>query len=203
MPYQYNFRNLNNQIIVQCDLTCTQCKGRTRTGNRCSRNTCIGVNYCWYHLISVKHLKIQNSNLHGKGLFAYLGKRSTPNDLVFHTGDEIIIYDGRVVNSRRIHDTYREYTAPYAVRIYGSQNMKDAACLRGIGSIANTHRNPDLRNARLVTKVTPRTLRRSVVLEATRDIYHGEEIINDYGHEYNLPEDENTSFKTRYVRRGR
>jgi hypothetical protein len=153
--------------------------------------------------MSVKHLKIKNSTLHGKGLFAFLNKRATQRDIVFRSGEEIIIYDGKIVDSKVIHDSYRDYTAPYAVKIYGVPKVKDAACKRGVAAIANTHNNPEMRNARIITKVTPRTLRRSVVLVATKDIFHGQEIINDYGHEYNLPENENTTFKTRYVQRRR
>lgn len=196
MPYQYNFRNPNNQIIVQCNLECTQCRGITRAGNRCSRNTCIGVNYCWSHLMSVKHLKIKPSNLHGKGLFAYLHKEASPNDIVFRAGENVIIYDGKNVQSRQIHRVYGDFTAPYAVTFHGGDRMKDAACQRGIAAIANTHKNKKMQNARLLTTGERR---RSIYLEATRDIYHGEEIINDYGYEYNLPQDENTSFTTRYV----
>ena len=203
MPYEYTFYDTNNRPIVQCDLECTQCKGITRAGNQCSRNTCIGVGFCWHHLMSVKHLKIKNSTLHGKGLFAFLNKRATQRDIVFRSGEEIIIYDGKIVDSKVIHNSYRDYTAPYAVKIYGVPKVKDAACKRGVAAIANTHNNPEMRNARIITKVTPRTLRRSVVLVATKDIFHGQEIINDYGHEYNLPENENTTFKTRYVQRRR
>jgi hypothetical protein len=148
--------------------------------------------------MSVKHLKILNSNLHQKGLFAYLNRGASPNDIVFRAGENIIVYDGKNVQSRQIHRAYGDYTAPYAVTFHGGDRMKDAACQRGVGAVANTHRDPQMRNARLVTTGERR---RSIFLEATRDIYHGEEIINDYGHEYNLPEDENTSFKTRYVQR--
>lgn len=161
------------------------------TKRRCTRNTCIGLGYCWAHLVKHKHLQIRFVNDKvGYGLFAYNGTGN--NDVIFHINDTICDYDGERITQEELDNRYGPYTAPYGYTINKSRNIiEDGALHRGIGTMAN-HTSAKLCNARLsVNKDHTKG-----ILKAHKLIRNGDEILVNYGSDYQF--DKQTTFKTRY-----
>ena len=76
--------------------------------------------------------------VHGKGLFAWAPGGG--HAMVFRTGDPLVVYEGEHVATAQIDQRYGpRTTAPYALKIK-QNHFVDAACKRGIGSIANAPR---------------------------------------------------------------
>lgn len=223
MPLRFTFKADKSAggrgVLFECDVQCQRCIGISqRSGTRCKRTCCIGVPYCWQHLLSVAHLRIKDSTVAGagKGLFCKLtsrerkrrsgGRARTARLVVFRRGNVIVPYHGQLINERELVNRYdeksidgtrvvTEYTAPYAARLNRRQ-VVDAACKRGAGALAN-HKRGRQANATLETSADGR----SIVLVATKNIYDGDEIFVDYGRNYRL--DENVVAKTHRTRRNR
>jgi SET domain-containing protein len=124
----------------------------------------------------------------GKGLFA-LSKQDPDNAILFRTGDIVIEYDGESVSHNQLDRRYGDYTAPYALA--QGITIEDAACRRGIGSIANhAHRKRDSNVRFSLSRSTGRFR-----LIATKPIRNGHEILSHYGNDYRF--DEPTSHTTR------
>lgn len=176
MPYRFDFQG--PEASFQCDLTCEQCSAQSASGARCKRVVCIGLPYCWQHTRSICHVTIRDG-VHGKGLFAW-----TPgagHARVFEPGDPIVVYGGDYLVTAQIDQRYGpRTTAPYALQI--TQNhIVDAACKRGIGSVANAPRGTNKKtNAEYAINHTTGTM----ILKATRPIYGGQEILVGYGAAY-------------------
>lgn len=69
--------------------------GRYINATNMSRQVYIGLDYCFSHLLSDKHLKIMTSTIlgAGKGLFA-VNKKALENVIIFKPNDLIIDYNG-------------------------------------------------------------------------------------------------------------
>jgi hypothetical protein len=117
--------------------------------------------------------------VHGKGLFAWAPGGG--HALVFRTGDPLVVYEGEHVATAQIDQQYGpRTTAPYAFKIK-QNHFVDAACKRGIGSIANAPCGTDKKtNAEYAINNATGTMR----LKATRPIYNGQEILVGYGAAY-------------------
>lgn len=200
MPYKFSF--FDNQIdykpYFQCKLMCTQCQGRTLTGARCSKSSCIGSPFCWLHLLKERNLKIQESTIvgAGKGLFAFSAKRKRhENDIVlFRKGDFIVEYGGERVTKALLDKRYGDYTAPYGLELIQTKDIyEDGACQRGVGAIAN-HTNQKNANS----KYSYSKRQKKGILVATRYIKHGDEILINYGNDYRF--DEPTRHSTKLTR---
>jgi hypothetical protein len=204
MPYVYKFEQPANdendeeaeEECFTCNLRKERCIGINRNGQRCKRETCIGTNYCFQHLESIKHLKIRKSTIPnaGKGLYAWDSKLP-PDAMIFRTGDKIIEYRGdRITDDNTLTERYGEYTAPYSCRV--NKNLViDSGCNRGVGSMANSSHGTILHNNA--------TLRSSNVrgggayLQCTRNIRNKQEILLSYGGNYrfNEPTKQSTKYK--------
>ena len=166
----------------RCKLACGRCNAKTRggAGPRCKRRVCIGLPMCWTHT-RAQGLLIADAGHKGKGLFAH-GRtedeknRTTP---VFRTGNLIAQYDAEIISESILKMRYGNKTAPYGLKGYGRDKFLDAACHRGVGSLANDPRGSGQRaNARLVVGKNGASLR------ATKALYSGDEILVSYGKEY-------------------
>ena len=143
----------------------------------------------WYAV----QIKIKKSTLPdaGKGLFA-MNKQKEPNEIIFRQGDTIIPYSGeKKLTNQELSNRYGDYTAPYGVQ-YANNNNEDAACKRGVGSLANRNVG-NLNNARLL----PNRRNGSIFLRATKNIRNNNEIFVPYGRQYSLNE-EGVSNQTKY-----
>ena len=152
----------------KCNLQCEQCTAVTSKGTRCKRQVCIGKPVCSLHRkdLQVKKSSIPNS---GKGLFA---KRD------YKKNEVIGQYTGERLTAKQLQDRYGYSTAPYALQV-GSMII-DAACSRGIMSLANAKKQKANTNAKLVNKSTSA----GVNVRATRKIKKGKEIFLHYGNDY-------------------
>lgn len=181
----------------KCHLECGQCDAMTRAGAQCTRRVCFGYPTCWQHTITQYGVQIRPSNINGagKGLFA---KRN------FAQGEWICPHGGQTtLDHACVHD--RRYpgddvTAPYVVTTEDG-HMQDAACSRGIGSMANgqfrNNGRPEpinLHNTRLVTRDDLNN-QEAVWLQATRNINQGSEILVHYGLAYILEDNHGTTRK--------
>ena len=197
MGYKFLFY-INDDLFFEANVQCMQCKGKSKNGNRCKRRVCIGTPFCWQHLASEKKLKIKESNIPnaGKGLFAWNPKN--PNDVIFKRaratrfqntpGQKIIEYAGELIDEEELNERYSNQTAPYGIEI-NNDRYEDAALIRGIGAIANHSRR---NNARFDVS------RNRIILRATKNIKHNEEILVNYGRNYRF--DEDNFHETKYVR---
>lgn len=164
-----------------CKLQCQQCAATTKTGAKCKRSVCIGIPYCWTHA-RLAGLAVKNTEGRGKGLFAY-GKdrkqRETGSPAVFKKNDVIAEYAGELISREELARRYNNVTAPYTLASAQKGKYIDAACKRGLGSLANDPRGTGLQaNARLSVG------RNGGNLKATKNIYHGQEILTSYGRDY-------------------
>ena len=171
--------------IFRCAMSCGRCLGTKANGQRCSRTSCMGYEYCWQHLRSHAMLRIGPSiqlPQAGKGVFAFR-RGALPTDVIFRRGQHLIPYHGENVTIQEVNRRYdpvmyagrqqREGTAPYY------HSGVDAACARSIGSMLNHRPRPNM------TNVVVRGANRMIV--ALRDITHDEELFMDYGPSYAFP----------------
>jgi hypothetical protein len=123
----------------------------------------------------------------GKGLFAVKKKGQDEDTPVFRPNEVISKYEGKVVTPERLDELYGEYTAPYTLEVGRGANrhMIDAACRRGIASLAN-HKPKSRANAKLTETGN---------LVAQKKIYDGQEIFASYGGAYRF--DEPTTYTTK------
>lgn len=185
MPKQFIFRG--NESHFNCILEKERCVGLTKSGGRCNRESIIGFEYCYQHLLLDKHLRIKKSTLHhaGMGLFA-MDKTKDANAIIFRIGATIVEYKGDLTTQLSIDNLYGNATAPYAVKV-SNNVIIDCACRRGVGSLANTY--PNHNNAALSA------YHGRARIKATKNIRNNQEIFCSYGNSYKLQE-QGVSHKT-------
>lgn len=206
MPYVFDY-DCGNHALRQ-NIDCDRCSGRTSRNQRCSRRVCIGLPLCWQHAKKVYGVRVANSALHGKGLFA-----ATP----FSRGDWICPYGGEVITLAQMNGRYPgDCVAPYGM--CDGNRCEDGAVRRGVGTIANGEGPPGRRiqtNSETVVftrydqVLEPRRtrlqqegampVRGSMWVRATRNIPAGTEIIMNYGDEY-WEDGPPTTHRTKYRR---
>ncbi len=193
MPYQFRYY-INHHLIFQSQLICEQCKALTKSGARCKRNVCIGLPYCFSHLYSLKHLKIQTSTIAnaGKGLFA-IDKSKRPNAVIFHQNAIICEYNGEIIDKNELIHRYNHHTAPYGIRI-NRNRFEDGALMRGVAGLAN---HKSFENCNAVFRPFKANGKYFMRLVAVKPIRSGDEIFADYGDDYIF--DDGCSYKTIYI----
>lgn len=197
----------DRHTITTCDLKCSRCQGRTKNGNLCKNNVCIGVPLCWLHTLQKFHVRAKPSGIAGAGmgLFAQYPSGTPPHQVAFATNDLIVEYIGEHTTHAAIDQIYndRNYTVPYAWS--NSEFVIDSACKRGIASIANSPSGALQPNAIIMFRgrsdidpslhsytgnpARPNTFPNAwdkVYIVATRPIKYGDEILVDYGDAYQL-----------------
>lgn len=197
MPLVYSFSAPGRDEFA-CAIACQQCSATAANGQRCRKRACLGVPMCWVHMLKEYTLRYKRSTIPGagKGLFAM--KRGAPaNEVVFKKDSLIVRYFGEIVTMAELDRRYGpQHTAPYGMKISAqSDRYEDAACKRGTGALANHSSNNA--NARLSWTGT-RASDRVGTLRALRNIRNGEEILVNYGNDYNLHE---PGVRSRTVRR--
>lgn len=195
MPYYFNYYNPEtDERILQKKMHTGKCQGITKTGQRCKRTSIIGFEYCNVHLESVKHLKIKESNIinAGKGLFAY-DRNEADNAIIFKIGNTIIDYNGELIDNDEKYNRYENFTAPYAVEI-SNNVIVDSSIKRGIGSLSN-----NVPRTRANAKLSSNYRYRTVNIKAIKNIRNGEEILINYGNDYDFENNFNVKkYKTLY-----
>ena len=170
MPKRFKFY-IDDNLHFACNVN-----SEKHNGQRCKNHTVIGTNICFSHLLYDKNLRIKQSNTVIGQKFA-LNSHKDNNEIIFKPNETIIFYGGDIINKRELDRRYDNYTAPYGVRIRdvnGDEMFRDAACNRGIGSLAN-HGTGNRENARF-SFARDGTLN----LKATKNIKNDNEIFINY-----------------------
>ena len=168
---------------MHCRLRCMRCRGVTARGARCARFTCYALPYCVQHLRAAG-LRVGPSTIPGagRGLFV-AGSRG------FARGQRIVPYLGELKSAARLDAEYGvDGTAPYALTVRsGSGWVLDAACARGAASLANSvHGTSGEPNAEVRVRAGGGQCGDEAWLVATERIPPGNEVLIDYGSEYEL-----------------
>jgi SET domain-containing protein len=159
-----------------------QCEAVKSNGQQCKNKTVIGHVYCHVHRRKILKLQIKKSNIvnGGKGLFA------VGDGIVFKPGQRICMYDGELIDVDELVRRYSNNTGPYAIELHdkdGEAVYEDAAIERGLGSLCNHSQNKSKINAKLsISKKN-----RAQIL-AIKNIRAGQEILVDYGDDYQFDE---------------
>jgi len=175
MPQHYTF-SYNHNPVFECDLASMQCEANGKTGKRCSNKTVIGVKLCWQHLLGLKHLRIKQSTVPGagKGVFAVDPHRPA-GAVIFAKGSNVMIpFDGEKMSLAASKQRYKKHEAYARYAILDSKDVVfDAACMRSVGSIIASN----ISNRRGASNVVYNS---NKILEATRDILNGEELLTSF-----------------------
>jgi len=186
-------RKDTGKVQFKAPMRTKRCRGRASGGHRCRRKISLSYPYCWQHTKSEEHLEVKESKVLAsigirgqKGLYAYAPGSTGP---VFRKGEGIVRYRGERINDRDLERRYQykdsphgAVMSPYAMELDRDWSI-DAALLRGVAAYANSPRGTGVRpNAQLDVDETPR--KPQAWLIATKNIYHGQEILTNYGREY-------------------
>ena len=163
------------------------CILQTKKCKMCRRKVTLGLDLCWQHARMEYKVKMGESRIPnaGKGLFAMRP---------FKKNEWICPYGGEHITEKTLDRRYPGDALGAYVEKVDKNTFYDAACRRGIGSIANG--SPTSQNSNVVAMT--RYVGKSPWLRATRNIRTGEELINNYGDEYFLGNI--SSNVTRYMR---
>lgn len=195
----------NNITKFGCPLQCIQCCGITVSGATCKKSTCKYVPFCPAHAKSIFNLQVKKTHDGiGDGLFAVKSHKGTSDtSILFKDNDFICWYVGEAYGGAIGDLRYGvDGVAPYTVEDY-DQIFYDAACFRGLGAYANAFIGRKRINAN--GKEVPLTANAELVpsrksvpfphIQATRNIKHGDEIIVDYGNQYDFEGYEHATLK--------
>lgn len=167
----------HRNISLDENMESHQCRYTKQNGERCRRRSVIGFEYCFTHKEKALKVKAQDSQLHGKGLFASNGIRGNqPHDVVFRRNQRITRYHGIHRTRAQVDHMYGESdngTAPYVLST--DHGFIDGATKRGTAGLINhTQHNPNVR------------FEADGDVVAKRNIKDGTELLVNYGDEYQL-----------------
>lgn len=164
-----------NQIECQTLRECERCKGITKAGGRCSRNTCLYADYCWQHTRSTRGLKIARSHIPraGRGLFA---TKNHPAGTVIQYARDVDYVPFDELERRYPGDTLAVYALCGTSRCYDARSTQS-----GLGRWINDPlHDPDQVNAVFMEN----NVDQKPYIQLIRDVIKGEEIYASYGTEY-------------------
>lgn len=173
-----------------CPLTCRRCSFKKANGLVCKNKVCLGLPFCTAHNSLQYGVRIKPSTIAkaGKGLFA---TRDISKDAW------ICPYVGELLDMRCVNKRYPgRMTAPYTELLPGPEGLAvDAACTRGIASLANARFKKDGTVASLGSHNCKASYRPvgdgipGIWLKATKTVRKGEEVFLYYGEGGYLLED--------------
>lgn len=134
--YSYHERGGNRQDLYDCALVCDQCAALAKNGLRCRRRVCFGLPYCFTHMRTLLHVKVDKAK-YGKGLFA---TQDIPKNTI------IFKYKGELVDSNEINRRYPDrHTGPYVVgNSTDPSKSVDSICERFVPSYMNHSTNANV-----------------------------------------------------------
>lgn len=135
---------------------------------------------CWQHLMKAKGLRLKASGIPGagKGLFA-MDDGLPSGTLMFKKGQMVVEYDGQVIDQKELVQRYGDFTAPYGIQATAVL-YEDGACRRGVGTMVNHSKRANVKFYR--------GAQNRIKLRAMKHIYNGQELLVNYGREYNFVE---------------
>lgn len=164
-------------------MPCLQCSGITKSGSRCSLNTCARFPYCWIHLRSIDKLQIKPSTIPnaGKGLF-YVGKKNFP------ANKRITTYSAKEVQKSK-----DDVNGDYVLQVSKNQFLDGADVSNYVGRYINSAKdsgsasNVRFSASRRISKQTVNgETRFTYPIMSRRVIKPGSELLLHYGKDYNL-----------------
>lgn len=185
MPYKFTSSYGDDSDIEdwECEVQCYQCEARTKSGKRCQRTVCFGLPFCWTHTRRDMQLRLGDSDIAGagRGLFAYDPAFEGKREGVFKRGDVIISgYLGETISREEVNRRYGvDGTGTYAMQTDDPDTYVDGACVRGLMTMANAPLRGREGNAKFQTNEED-----EIELKALKSIRHDEEILVDYGKDY-------------------
>ena len=166
-----------------CFLERKQCRYKCKNGLPCSRMVSIGLPHCYHHTIAKYGIVVKDSPNRGKGLFATKTIRANK---------WICPYEGAYIDPHVMEERYPGNT----VGEYAVENVWDAACKRGIGSLANTSSGPHEPNNAVIAYRNVGASQK-LWLKSTQDIAIGREILANYGQQYELGVVQSKTYRSR------
>jgi hypothetical protein len=162
---------------------CARCAGKTKSGKRCSRNTCMIAKYCWQHVQSVEHFRVGPSTIvgAGRGLFSTRTIRrkrggNKKQDLL------LLPYEGEKLTRAQVNARYGENNAEYVFCYTNEGDCVDGrstqSCLARMVNACDKPGSKRACNTRLGKK------NGQIGVLATRDILANEELFLKYGKDY-------------------
>jgi len=158
----------------------------------------MGSPTCWVHSKKEFHVKVGPSEIDGagKGLIA----QST-----ILSGTWICPYGGEPINQACLDLRFPgDVTATYAARRDGGRGYVDAACVRGLGSMANGLFNANGRaksraqhNAKILDRSSYGGEGEGLWIRSTKNIQNGREVFVHYGFDYQLEDGLDVTKRTR------
>jgi hypothetical protein len=158
----------------------------------CKKMVTIGHPYCKNHARKAFGVQIDVSQIAGTGLFATRG---------FVPGDWICPYMGESLTEEELDNRYPDDSgAPYTIAFDGV--IEDAAFRRGIGSLINHASEKYGANVDYVIregwkKIYPKGLRTAIWIRCIAKIAEGDEILSNYGKNYDMGAKHSTLWRKR------
>jgi hypothetical protein len=204
----FEFTTNDDVRLFGCPMTCMTCIGWKRNGQAdCSRSTCKSLPMCHSHALAYFNVEVKDTgSFVGLGLFAKRRHRRTPRTLpLFLTGDLVCWYIGEKMTKAIVDARYPgDVTAPYAweeITMAPPRPVFDSACMRGIGSFANSadERQVQLGPLARFTGVNAELIFSHhlgwPIIRALRPIYDGQEIVISYGDAYDYEDAKHSTRK--------
>lgn len=157
---------------------CHRCTATAASRERCKLWTCATGPYCWIHTRKLQHLRVKQSGIHGKGLFAddpAAGQRA----VIFNRNATISDYLGERNNARQAKRSRSAYIVGAGEGVFIDGAKTDSSVARYANDCRGTGKAC---NAMLWSAARGRPPR--VWLRAQKRIRNGEEILTPYGDYY-------------------
>lgn len=177
-----------------CKLKCQRCNVIKDNGERCKNTVCIGAPTCWIHAVQKYGVQVRDTDNDKKGLFAT--RHIEANQWICPMG-------GEQITQYCLDNRYPgDITAPYGNSYQtngGEQRVRDSACKRGIGSMAQAkfkqNGYSETRNNHNA-EIAYRPTHRAPWVVALRDIDEDEEIFVYSGDEFKDGDYEHSTYRT-------
>lgn len=177
---QFNTQDAND-VRYSCALKKVRCAFQRGDNYRCKRMSTQTLPFCWQHTKIIYHLRPGRTELRGldgiqfnfTGLFACDQKKGA-NDIVFCANEFICPYVSQPLTTEEQNNRVPQNE----FLVYGMANKGkkfDGACVRGIGSMANTATLAKNNNAVISETAGYPSIK------ASKDIRNGQEILLHYG----------------------
>ena len=170
-----------------CKLATQQCAHQKKNGTRCNKKIQIGTPLCPAHSKEVYGVVIRKSGIEGAGKGLFTTRPMTK-------GSMICPYAGETINKSCMSRRYPKVST-YVAGTHVPGEYIDAACVRGIGAMANAQftnagkvKDVKYHNAVISSHATHEKNPHRLWLTATKNIPANREIFVYYGSAYTLHE---------------
>jgi len=175
-----------NEVTFRCKLKQKQCISITNRRERCRNTAIVGIPYCHTHIRSGFQLRVVQE---GEGRVYAHDPKAGANP-IYRGDDDICIVKGEVLNTRQVNQRYGDYLTvkpPYLFQTHVDRFL-DLSCDRNFAGMIRHARNYREANCMVFVARGPvMGVGRTLYLAATRNIYHGDELMLAPGRLFFLP----------------